>query len=62
MDIGIAPEEVLLVQPAEEGSKVVEGASIREIVDLMQSGIPAGEAILPRTETKQMAFFDKLGL
>jgi predicted ATPase len=62
MDIGIAPEEVLLVQPAEEGSKVVEGASIREIVDLMQSGIPAGEAILPRTETQQMAFFDKLGL
>ena len=62
MDIGIAPEEVLLVQPAEEGSKVVEGASIREIVDLMQSGVPAGEAILPRTETKQMAFFDKLGL
>jgi predicted ATPase len=62
MDLGIAPEEVLLVQPAEEGSKVVEGASRRDIVGLMQSGIPAAEAILPRTETKQMAFFDKMGL
>lgn len=59
MDAGIASEEVLLVQPADEGSKIVESASVDQIVKLMQSGIPASEAILPRTETRQMTLFDK---
>jgi predicted ATPase len=62
MDPGIAAEEVLLVQPAREGSEIKEGASVKDIVKLMQAGIPAGDAIMPRTETKEMTFFDKLGL
>lgn len=62
MDLGIAPEEVLLVRPAAEGSEIIQGASRDDIVKLMQAGIPASEAILPQTETKQMAFFDRLGL
>ncbi len=62
LDLGIAPEEVLLVQPAKEGSEVIQGAAIPDIARLMESGITAGEAILPRTETEQMAFFDKLTL
>jgi predicted ATPase len=62
MDAGIAPEEVLLVQPASEGSKVTGGAAHSDIVRLMQAGIPASEAILPRTETEQMAFLDRLAV
>lgn len=60
MDIGIAPEEVLMIRPAEEGSEIIEGASVQAIVRLMQAGIPASEAVLPRTETNQMSFIDKL--
>lgn len=49
-DAGIAPEEVLLVQPAFEGSKVTEGAAHSDIVRLMHAGIPASEAVMPKTE------------
>jgi predicted ATPase len=61
-DAGIAAEEVLLVQPATEGSEVIEGAGPGGIVKLMQSGLTASEAILPITETRQMALFDRLGV
>ncbi len=58
-DPGIPPDEVLLVQPASEGSRITEGASVPEIVRLMRAGIPASEAILPRTEPGQLHLFDK---
>ena len=61
-DAGIAAEEVLLVQPATEGSEVIEGAGPGGIVKLMQSGLTTSEAILPITETRQMALFDRLGV
>ncbi len=60
MDAGIAPEEVLLVQPALEGSEVIEGAGPDGIVRLMQSGLTASEAVLPRTEPRQMTLFDRI--
>ncbi len=61
-DIGIAPEEVLLVTPAPkgEGSQIQVGAKVRDIVKMMQAGIPASEAVLPRTALKQMSLLDKL--
>jgi predicted ATPase len=62
MDAGIAAEEMILVQPAEEGSRIIVGASVRQIVDLMRSGIPASEAVLPRTETAQMTMLDQLAV
>ncbi|MBM3878333.1 MAG: chromosome segregation protein SMC [Verrucomicrobia bacterium] len=62
MDAGIAPEEVLLMLPAAEGAQVVEGAARSEIVRLMQAGLTASEAVLPRTETRQMALFDRLNV
>ena len=61
-DAGIAPEEVILIQPAEEGSRVMAGGSQQEIVDLMQAGIPASEAVMPKTETRQLSLFDRLGI
>ncbi len=62
MDAGIAAEEMVLIQPAAEGSKIIVGARVRQIVDLMQSGIPASEAVLPRTETRQMTMLDQLAV
>ena len=59
-DQGIAPEEVVLVQPSDDGSKAVLGASIPEVRQLMRAGIPASEAILPRTRTKQLPLFDTM--
>jgi predicted ATPase len=58
MDPGIAADELLLVQPAEEGSEVVVGASIKEVTKLMKAGIPASEALMPRTKTPQLDLFD----
>lgn len=62
-DIGIAPEEILLVKPAQKkGSEVISGVSVKEILGLMQVGIPASDAVLPRTELKQMSLLDRMTL
>jgi predicted ATPase len=58
-DPGIAPEEILLLRPAREGSEIIAGAEEEEIIKLMQVGIPASEAVLPRTELTQMRLFDQ---
>jgi predicted ATPase len=50
---GIAPEEILLVRPAVEGSSVECGAKIRRIKTLMQAGILASEAVIAETDPKQ---------
>ena len=59
-DEGISAEEILLVEPADEGSKVVSGANVAEIAKLMRLGITANEAVLPRTKLKQMDMFADL--
>lgn len=59
-DEGIAPEEILLVEPAAEGSNVVVGASRPEIVRLMRMGITANEAVMPGTKLDQMDLFADL--
>jgi predicted ATPase len=61
-DIGIAPEEILLVKPAQEGSEVISGVNVKEIMKLMQAGIPASDAVLPRTELKQMSLLDRMSV
>jgi predicted ATPase len=50
-DPGIAPEEVLLVQPANEGSEVIAGAKLPDVQALMMKGLTAAEAILPKTSS-----------
>lgn len=62
MDPGIAADEVLLLEPANEGARVVAGATHPRISRLMQHGITAGEAVLPRTESQQMSLFDELAV
>jgi len=48
-DKGIAGEDVLLLNPVQEGTEVMVASSMREIRDLLDAGLSAGEAILPRT-------------
>jgi len=57
-DPGISSDELLLVQPADEGSKVLVGASIKEVSRLMKAGIPASEAVMPKTAASQLNLFD----
>jgi predicted ATPase len=59
-DIGIASEEILLVQPSQEGSDIVAGAAVPQVNKLMQMGIPASQAVIPQTELKQMSLLDKI--
>ncbi len=48
-DRGIGGEEVLLLTPSTEGTTVRSASSIREIKDLLESGLSVGEAALPYT-------------
>lgn len=57
-DPGISSDELLLVQPADEGSNVLVGASIKEVSRLMKAGIPASEAVMPKTSASQLKLFD----
>lgn len=61
-DPGIASEEILLVRPTQEGSEIVTGASVPQVNQLMQMGIPASQAVIPRTELQQMSFLDQIQL
>jgi predicted ATPase len=48
-DPGIGGEEVLLLTPEEEGTKVELASSIKEIRDLLEGGLTIADAALPRT-------------
>ncbi len=47
-DKGIGGEEVLLLVPSSEGTKVYPASSMKEIRNLLERGMTPGEAILPR--------------
>lgn len=48
-DAGIGGEEVLLLSPGEEGTKVELASSIDEVKDLLEGGLTIADAALPRT-------------
>lgn len=56
-DAGIAPEEILLVGPAKEGSKVESGAKHARVSKLMRAGLLPSEAVIPETVTEGMELF-----
>jgi predicted ATPase len=59
-DAGISPEEIILIQPSREGSEAIPAARLKEVISLMHAGIPASEAVLPRTEYEAVGLFDEL--
>lgn len=60
-DEGIAPEEVILLEPSKkEGTKARLASGDHEIRLLLQSGVPMGEVVIPRTapaNSAQLALF-----
>ncbi len=59
-DEGVAGEEVLLLIPSKEATKVSVAADDLQIRTLMEGGMSVGEAVLPRTAPKdayQLALF-----
>jgi len=57
-DAGIGGEEVLLLTPDEEGTRVELASSISEIRDLLQGGLTIADAALPRVVPRNMAQLD----
>jgi predicted ATPase len=51
-DRGIGAEEVLVLQPAREGTKVFVGKDNKQIKALIEAGASIAEAVLPVTEPK----------
>ncbi len=47
-DKGIAPEEVLLLRPSQQGTSVALAAESKEILALLENDLSMGEAVLPR--------------
>jgi predicted ATPase len=61
-DKGIGAEEVLLLQPDVEGTKIKPISSIRQIKQLIENGMSVGDAAIPMTEPKdvnQLIMFDE---
>ncbi|MBU7582101.1 MAG: AAA family ATPase [Nostoc sp. TH1S01] len=58
-DAGIGGEEVLLLTPTAEGTKVEVAASIKEISSLLEGGLTVADAALPHTTPAQI---DQLSL
>jgi predicted ATPase len=59
-DPGIAPEEVLVLEPTREDTKVRLASSDEAIRLLAEGGLPISEAVMPRTaprEARQLALF-----
>jgi len=56
-DPGVRPEEVLLLEPSPEGTSVTPLSRVDSIKRLMDAGLTAGEAALPRTAPKQLKLF-----
>ncbi len=57
-DPGIAPEELLLIVPADKGGSEIKPAARLPVVEkAMRSGLTAGQAAQPLTRTKTMSLF-----
>ena len=51
-DTGIAAEEIVLFQPSSEGTKLMLASQIDEVRTLLESGLAAGEVVIPRSAPK----------
>jgi predicted ATPase len=61
-DRGIGGEEVMLLTPDVEGTRVEPASSIAELRALLEDGLSIGEVAIPRTEPreiKQLSLFDE---
>lgn len=49
---GVSLEEIHLLEPSEQGTAIVSGPDLKDIRELVDGGLPLGEAILPKTKAK----------
>jgi predicted ATPase len=54
-DTGISGDEVLLLQPDREGTRVTPSVQVAEIRALLQAGMPVSDAVFPHTEPRNAA-------
>ncbi len=57
---GIAADEMLLLRPTNDGTKVEVGKDVVEIQGLLEAGLPIAEAIMPYSrppEVEQLSLF-----
>lgn len=52
-DEGIGLDEVVLLTPESEGTRIETAASIDQVKALLEEGVPLGEAVLPRVSPRQ---------
>jgi predicted ATPase len=57
-DLGIAGEEVLLLTPEQEGTRIDLASSVREIRDLLEGGLSIADAALPRIAPPEVGQLD----
>ncbi len=57
-DPGIGGEEVLLLTPSDEGTRVETASSISEVRDLLEGGLTIAEAALPKTAPSSLSQLD----
>jgi predicted ATPase len=57
-DAGIAGEEVLLLTPSEEGTRIELASSVEEIKDLLEGGLTIADAAIPRTVPETLSQLD----
>ena len=57
-DKSIGPEETLLLEPSNEGTKIIAAADREDIVAMLDGGMRMGEAVMPLTEphSEQLSF------
>jgi predicted ATPase len=61
-DPGIAPEEVIMLQPSPDGTSAVPASSLSDIQPLLQQGMPMGEIVMAHTapsQAEQLALFEE---
>jgi len=59
-DPGIAPDEVLLLRPHNDGTKVEMAKNVAEIQPLLEAGLSIAEAVMPHTrppKAERLSFF-----
>ncbi len=57
---GIASDEILLLRPMNDGTKVEVAKDVTEIQSLLEAGLPVVEAVMPLTRpprAEQLSFF-----
>ena len=58
---GIGAEEVLLLEPGNEGTTVKAASSIEDVCALLEGGLSVGEAVMPRTQPRNVDQLDLFG-